>query len=125
MKPIYYWVLRGGSSGRRASTSAIKYSPAEQIPADQSSRSDAMQKKVIDWPISNHEPVSCTLKKKLSVIPATAMHKLPVRLDGGHDAPSVNVRATSSSEKGGSPRASLSSAKVTESIMYGATILKT
>ncbi len=72
-KLIYYCVLRDNGGGRRANTSAIKYSPAAQMPADQSSKSEAMQKKVIDWPISNHEPVSCTLKKKLTVIPGTAI----------------------------------------------------
>lgn len=54
-----------------ARTSFIKYSPAAQIPADHKSNMEVMQKKLIDWPISSQEPVSCTLKKKVKVIPTT------------------------------------------------------
>jgi hypothetical protein len=65
----------------------MRNSPAAQIPADHTSKREAMQKKVIDCPISNHEPrrqsdneqsgnagpvsflpVSVTLKKNVIVI---------------------------------------------------------
>ena len=49
--------------------SAIRYSPAAQIPADHNNNKDVMQKKLIDCPISSQEPVSRTLKKKARVIP--------------------------------------------------------
>jgi hypothetical protein len=72
-----YFALLANDNFRAETTSAIRYSPAAQIPADQSSRSDAIQKKVIDWPISNHDPVSCTLKKKLRVIPGKTALGIP------------------------------------------------
>ena len=42
-------------------TSIINHSPAAQIPAAQSNNREVIQKKLIDWPISSHDPVSCTL----------------------------------------------------------------
>lgn len=41
-----------------SNVSAMRYSPAVQIPADQTSNREVMQKKLIDCPISNHDPVS-------------------------------------------------------------------
>lgn len=35
---------------------AIRTSPTAHNPADQTNSSDVMQKKLMDWPISNHEP---------------------------------------------------------------------
>lgn len=37
--------------------------------ADHKSSNEVIQKKVMDWPISSQDPVSCTLKKKVRVIP--------------------------------------------------------
>ena len=100
-----------------AITSAIKCSPSAHIPADHSRSRDVIQKKLMDCPISSHEPgckgkrteiyakdnsnvpVSCTWKKKVSVIP------------------SVSVRATSSSEKGGSWSVLFRTANVTDNII--------
>ena len=50
-------------------TSFIKYSPVTHIPADHKSNNEVIQKKLMDWPISNQAPVSFTLKKKVRVIP--------------------------------------------------------
>ena len=99
-----------------AITSAVRYSPRAHIPVDHSKSSDVMQKKVIDCPISSHEPlivpgeqatnargydipVSCTWKKKVRVIP------------------SVSVKATSNSEKGGNWRVLFKTANVTDKMM--------
>lgn len=38
------------------------HSPSAQIPADQTSSSELMQKKLIVWPISSHEPVQCLVR---------------------------------------------------------------
>ena len=46
----------GVEGGNAMRLSAIKNSPAAQIPADQTSNSDVMQKKLIDCPISNQDP---------------------------------------------------------------------
>jgi len=42
-------------------TSDIRYSPATQTPPDHSNSREDTQKKVIDCPISSHDPVSCTI----------------------------------------------------------------
>jgi hypothetical protein len=39
-----------------AITSAVRYSPRAHIAADHSKSSDVMQKKLIDCPISSHDP---------------------------------------------------------------------
>lgn len=49
---------------------AIKLSPNAQIPADQTSNREVIQKKLIDCPISSHDPLSVTWKKKVIVMPA-------------------------------------------------------
>ena len=59
--------------------SAIKYSPAAQIPADHNNNSDVMQKKLIVCPISSHDPVSETLKKNASVMPAVHIESMNPR----------------------------------------------
>ena len=50
-------------------TSFIKYSPVAQILADHKNSNEVIKKKLMDWPISSQDPVSCTLKKKDEVIP--------------------------------------------------------
>jgi len=49
--------------------SAIKASPAAQIPADQTSKSEVMQKKLIDCPISSHEPTQRVKNMKQTLQP--------------------------------------------------------
>ena len=44
------------------------HSPSAQIPADQTSSSELMQKKLIVCPISSHEPVSVTFIKNVIVM---------------------------------------------------------
>ena len=44
-------------------TSFIKYSPVAQILADHKNSNEVIKKKLMDWPISSQDPVSCTLKK--------------------------------------------------------------
>ena len=46
----------------------MRTSPTTQIPADQTSSSELMQKKLIVCPISSHEPVSVTFRKNVIVI---------------------------------------------------------
>lgn len=64
-----------------------------------------MQKKVIDCPISNHDPVSVTLKKNVMVIT------------------SVRVRATRKRENGGRSSRAFRVAKDADKMTKGATIL--
>jgi len=64
-----------------------------------------MQKKVIDCPISNHDPVSVTLKKNVMVMT------------------SVRVRATRKRENGGRSRRAFRVAKDADKMTKGATIL--
>ena len=45
-------------SGDSMKLPAIRYSPAAQIPADHTNSSEVMQKKLIDCPISSHDPVT-------------------------------------------------------------------
>jgi len=85
---------------------AITYSPAAHIPADHTRSREMMQKKLIDWPISSHDPVSVTLRKNVIVIP------------------SVKVRAMRNNEYGGRRRRAFSVANAAERMTYGATILK-
>ena len=47
---------------------AMRTSPTAQMPADQTSNSELMQKKLIVCPISSHEPVSVTFKKNVIVM---------------------------------------------------------
>jgi len=75
------------------------------MPADHTSKREAMQKKVIDCPISNHEPVSVTLKKNVMVMT------------------SVSVWATRKRENGGRSRRVFRAAKDTDKMTKGATIL--
>ena len=67
------------STTRPTKVSAIKYSPAAQIPADHNNNSDVMQKKLIVCPISSHDPVSETLKKNASVMPAVHIESMNPR----------------------------------------------
>jgi hypothetical protein len=83
----------------RVRASFIKYSPVTQILADHKSSNEVIQKKVMDWPISSQDPVSCTLKKKVKVIP------------------SLIVSATRSRENGGRFRVSLRTENVTASMI--------
>ncbi len=46
----------------------MRTSPTAQMPADQTSSSELMQKKLIVCPISSHEPVSVTFRKNVIVI---------------------------------------------------------
>lgn len=80
MQSYAAFVFRAGTGGPKS------HSPSAQIPADQTSSSELMQKKLIVWPISSHEPaqrfvrpvlwqthaphipVSVTLKKNVSVM---------------------------------------------------------
>ena len=50
---VYYSALLRGGLG-----SAISSSPAADTAAAHSSRREAIQKKVMDWPISSQDPVS-------------------------------------------------------------------
>ena len=50
----------------------MRTSPTTQIPADQTSSSEIMQKKLIVCPISSHEPVSVTFRKNVMVITASS-----------------------------------------------------
>ena len=46
------------------------HSPSAQMPADHTSNKELMQKKLIVCPISSHEPVSVTFRKKVIVMTA-------------------------------------------------------
>ena len=46
----------------------MRTSPTAQMPADQTSNSELIQKKLIVCPISSHEPVSVTFKKNVIVM---------------------------------------------------------
>ncbi len=49
---------------------AMSTSPTAQMPADHTSRRELIQKKLIVCPISSHEPVSVTFRKKVIVMTA-------------------------------------------------------
>jgi hypothetical protein len=53
---------------KQSSVLTIRNSPAVHMPADQTSKRDVMQKKLIDCPISNHDPVNhCVSLRGLEV----------------------------------------------------------
>lgn len=69
-------------------------------------------------------PVSVTLKKKVSVIPAKTDQRGMSMMMSPRCIPSVKAMATRKREKGGRFSLWFSVAKVTERMIYGATILK-
>ena len=53
----FFWVVTRGTR-YSANVSAIELSPNAQTPADHTSNKEVIQKKVMDCPISNHDPIN-------------------------------------------------------------------
>lgn len=128
------------STGIRVSP--MRYSPAAQMPADHTNKRDVIQKKLMDCPISNQDPIGRISQR--TGVRVVAFHtgishvqKECHRRSYGHDQkwilsvnltsfpPSVRVNATRNREKEGRRKRALRVAKAADKITYGTTILNT
>ena len=119
--------FRATTPGTRYPTNVpdINLSPNAQIPADHTSNIEVIQKKLIDCPISNHDPVSVTWKKKVTVITKPDRFNTTRKSIGNQVlySPSVIVSAMRNSENGGRSNLAFIVANTEARITNGATIL--